>query len=108
LSERKEGRERTGTYVLDRSRDELVERKERIRPDARHVPQLLLIRLLIDLAIEQLLSELEHVLVVVLRRVVACVDDGYGSGETEVDADGVQTLVAVGGGEVGSELLESE
>lgn len=75
--------------MLDRGRDELVERKERVRAYASHVPQLLLIRLLVDLSVEELLRELEHVLVVVLRRVVACVDDGNGSGEAEVDADGV-------------------
>lgn len=94
--------------MLDRGRDELVEREERVRAHASHVPQLLLVRLLVDLAVKELLGELEHVLVVVLGRVVARVDDGHRCREAEVDADRVQPLVTMRRGELGGELLKGE
>lgn len=72
----------TSTHVFDHSRDELVDRVQRIRFDASHVPQLLLVRLLVHLAIEQLLGEVQCVLVVMLSGILTSIYHGYSRGET--------------------------
>lgn len=101
--------EKEETHVLDDGRHELVEGEERVRADAGHEAQLLLVRLLVDVAVEQFLGEVEHVLVVVLGRVVARVDDGDGRRQAELDAERVEPARASGrGGELGRELLEGE
>jgi len=95
--------------VLDDGRDKLVDGEERVRADADHEAQLLLVRLLVDVAVKQLLGEVEHVVVVVLGGVVTRVDDGDGRRQAELDAERVEAPGARGGrGEVGRELLECE
>ena len=91
--------------MLDDSLDQLVNGEERVRVDADHVPQLLLVGLLVDVAVEELLGEIQRVLVVSESWVVPLIDDGDLGRETKVDGEGAETLGAFGG-ESSASLLE--
>lgn len=93
--------------MLNDSRDELVEGEERVRVDSSHVPQLLLVRLLINIAVKELLGEVQRMLVVVLCGVVAIIHNGHSDGESELHGERVKTAMGALSGELSSEFLES-
>ena len=84
------------TYVLDHRLDKLVDREERVRLDAAHVPQVLLVRLLVEVAVKELLGEVESVLIVVLSRVLPLVDDRDRRRETQFNAERTEATLVVG------------
>ena len=83
--------------MLDDGLDELIDGEERVRVDAEHVPQLLLVGRLVDVAVKELLGEIQRMLVVAKCWVVPLVDDGHLGREAKVDGEGAETLGTFGG-----------
>ena len=83
--------------MLDHSRDDLVQRKGGISPDPVHVPDSLLERWRVNLAVEKLFTLIEQVRVKVRRRIGTLFQNGSGRvGETELLGHRIDGLVASG------------